>query len=118
MASGWHRRPRTQAELDRRKVYNSTEHKAQVAKARATRDSGHGHCWRCGRWLDPRKPVHAGHDDHDRSVYRGAECAPCNLKAAARKGNRMSNAKQSARRNGLSARLPRPESAPTPAPRW
>ena len=88
------------------------------AKARATRDSGHGHCWRCGRWLDPRKPVHAGHDDHDRSVYRGAECAPCNLKAAARKGNRMSNAKQSARRNGLSASVPRPESAPTPVPRW
>lgn len=35
-------------------------------------------CWRCGDPIDPEH-WHLGHDDHDRSVYRGPECLPCNL---------------------------------------
>lgn len=35
-------------------------------------------CWRCGRRIDPGN-WHLGHDDDDRSVYRGPECPPCNL---------------------------------------
>jgi hypothetical protein len=35
------------------------------------------HCWRCGAEIDP-DAWHLGHDDHDRSVYRGPECVPCN----------------------------------------
>lgn len=50
---------------------------------------GEASCWRCGRWLPPGLPWHLGHDDYDRSVYRGPECPPCNLRAAAVKGNRM-----------------------------
>ena len=30
-------------------------------------------CWRCGGWVDPAQPWDLGHDDHDRSVYRGPE---------------------------------------------
>lgn len=41
-------------------------------------DKGDAHCWRCGAWLDPDQPWHLGHDDHDRSKYRGPECVPCN----------------------------------------
>ena len=32
---------------------------------------------------------HLGHDDNDRTVYRGPEHESCNLKAAARKGRRL-----------------------------
>lgn len=35
-------------------------------------------CWRCGDPIDPQR-WHLGHDDHDRTVYRGPECTPCNL---------------------------------------
>lgn len=30
-------------------------------------------CWRCGLWVDPDSPWELGHDDHDRSIYRGPE---------------------------------------------
>ncbi|MBK6556280.1 MAG: hypothetical protein IPG16_03340 [Comamonadaceae bacterium] len=34
-------------------------------------------CWRCGDDIDPEH-WHLGHDDYDRTVYRGPECIPCN----------------------------------------
>jgi hypothetical protein len=54
---------------------------AHVATGQAT-------CWRCGGWIDPQGPWDLGHDDHDRSVYRGPECRPCNRRAGGIKGNR------------------------------
>lgn len=30
-------------------------------------------CWRCGLLVDPSMPWDLGHDDHDRSIYRGPE---------------------------------------------
>lgn len=30
-------------------------------------------CWRCGQVLTPGEPWELGHDDYDRSVYRGPE---------------------------------------------
>lgn len=40
-------------------------------------------CWRC---LDPIDPAswHLGHDDTDRSIYRGPECVPCNTATSGR----------------------------------
>ncbi len=64
------------------------EHRAlrrQWAKVVA---KGETHCWRCGVWLNPAEPWHLGHDDDDRSQYRGPECVPCNLVAGAIKGNK------------------------------
>lgn len=50
-------------------------------------DAGQVSCWRCGSWLNSDEPWDLGHDDHDRSLYRGPECRSCNRSAAARKGN-------------------------------
>lgn len=52
-------------------------------------DKGNGYCWRCGIWLDPNEPWDLGHDDHDRTIYRGPECRPCNRGTAAARGNKM-----------------------------
>jgi hypothetical protein len=46
------------------------------------------HCWRCAERdvvteIDP-DAWHLGHDDEDRSVYRGPECVPCNEAVAGR----------------------------------
>lgn len=40
-------------------------------------------CWRCGDQIDPTR-WHLGHDDRDRTVYRGPECPPCNLAVSGR----------------------------------
>lgn len=41
-------------------------------------------CWRCGQPIRTEAELHVGHDDHDRSITRGAEHAACNLAAAGR----------------------------------
>lgn len=85
----WSRKTITPAAIERRKQYRSPEHRAARAKVLALVESGEAFCWRCGQHIPPGSPVHAGHDDEDRSVYRGAECPDCNLRAAARKGRAM-----------------------------
>jgi len=66
-------------------------------------------CVRCGHPLGPMGPgLHLDHDDRDRSVIHGfAHGAPCptcrvrcNLVAGARKGARIGNARQRAKRAG------------------
>lgn len=51
---------------------------------------GDGICWRCQGAIPPDMPWHLGHDDWDRTRYRGPEHVHCNLTAAARKGNLLS----------------------------
>jgi len=43
-------------------------------------------CWRpgCGKRIDPTD-WHLGHDDRDRSRYRGPECPSCNQATASRR---------------------------------
>lgn len=98
MASGWHRRPQTAAEQERRRQYASPEHRAEVARVKRLRDLGQAWCWRCGRHIPPGAEVHAGHDDNDRTRYRGPECPPCNRGTASSKGARVANAKRKAQR--------------------
>lgn len=54
------------------------KHQALRKKWQAIVDRGEAYCWRCGCWLEPGQPFDLGHDDHDRTVYRGPECVPCN----------------------------------------
>ena len=49
--------------------------RAQVAQLVA---AGTAVCWRCGRAIQPWMAWDLGHDDYDRSVYRGPEHAKCN----------------------------------------
>lgn len=41
-------------------------------------------CWRCGARIHPLEPWDLGHDDHDRTVYRGPEHRRCNRGAGGR----------------------------------
>lgn len=41
-------------------------------------------CWRCRGRIHPTEPWHLGHDDHDRTIWRGPEHVKCNLAAAGR----------------------------------
>lgn len=44
--------------------------------------AGRGRCPKCGKW---HRTWHLGHDDHDRSVYRGPEHLCCNEATAGRR---------------------------------
>jgi hypothetical protein len=35
--------------------------------------AGEVKCWRCREFIEPGEPWDLGHDDHDRTVYRGPE---------------------------------------------
>lgn len=48
-------------------------------------DMGGVSCWRCGAALNGQA-WQLGHDDVDRSRYRGPECIPCNTSTATRGG--------------------------------
>lgn len=42
-------------------------------------ESGDVICWRCGRFIDAEEQWHLGHDDMDRTIYRGPEHMRCNV---------------------------------------
>lgn len=97
--SGWHRKRKdTAAERARNAEYASPAYRAQRRALKVEVDAGRGFCWRCGGHIPPGAAWHLGHDDHDRSIIRGAEhprrSRSCigNLSAAARKGARIRNA--------------------------
>lgn len=81
----WSRRTITPNDIKRQREYRSAEHRAERAKVVALVESGEAFCWRCGGHIPPGSPVHTGHDDNDRDIYRGAEHPECNVRAGARK---------------------------------
>lgn len=61
------------------------EHQQERERWRPDVEAGLVDCWRCGKPIDPCEPWDLGHDDHDRTRYRGPEHRACNRGAAAHK---------------------------------
>jgi len=86
-------------ETTRCHVHTRAKDKARGTRQQRGYDAAHDHlrrdyqsrmnrgetfnCWRCGDPIDPEH-WHLGHDDHDRTTYRGPECVPCNLAVSGR----------------------------------
>jgi len=73
-----HERARDKARGTRQTRGYSAHHNRTRADYQRRMDHGQTYtCWRCGDDIDPEH-WHLGHDDHDRTAYRGPECVPCN----------------------------------------
>lgn len=73
-----HRRAHERARGSRQaRGYDSTHDKlrAQWVPRVAT---GTVRCWRCGQYIGAQEPFDLGHDDTDRTKYRGPEHVRCN----------------------------------------
>lgn len=62
-------------------------HVAERNRWRPIVEAGGATCWRCGRPIDPSEPWDLGHDDNDRSKYKGPEHPLCNRRTSGRKTN-------------------------------
>lgn len=79
-----HRRERERTRGTRQaRGYDAPHDRLRAAYQRRMDAGEHFSCWRCSRPIDPTS-WHLGHDDHDRSAYRGPECVPCNTATAGR----------------------------------
>jgi hypothetical protein len=97
---GWHRRQtNTAAYHARRAKHTSREHRQARKNIQAQLNRGeHVRCWRCGRSIPNIAAAwHVGHSD-DGTRIMGAEHASENVKAAARKGAIIANARRRGRR--------------------
>lgn len=54
------------------------EHRKMREEFRPSVEAGLVDCWRCGKPIKPRDRWDLGHDDNDKSIYRGPEHSTCN----------------------------------------
>lgn len=65
-----------------------TEHRNLRETLRPQVEAGTVRCWRCGLPISPGQRWDLGHDDIDRSRYRGPEHTACNRATAGRRSTR------------------------------
>lgn len=53
-------------------------HKQLRERAKRDVQRGTAICWRCNKPIPPNADFDLGHDDHDRTLYRGPEHQACN----------------------------------------
>lgn len=83
-----HRKDRDRARGTRQQRGYDAHHDQERARYQSYMNAGVRYtCWRpgCGKPIDPTN-WHLGHDDTDRSRYRGPECPSCNTATASRRG--------------------------------
>lgn len=85
------------------------EHKRQREAWRPFVETGQAICWRCNHLIPGHAPWDLGHDEVDRSIYRGPEHRRCNRGSTARLRELRRTAAQAFRA------LPPPKQGP-PAP--
>ena len=79
-----HTRARDKARGTRQARGYGTTHTRLRAHYQARMNAGETFtCWRCDEPIDPNA-WHLGHDDHDRTKYRGPECIGCNTATSGR----------------------------------
>lgn len=61
------------------------QHKKLRAQVKQMVDAGKATCWRCGEPIQPGADFDLGHDDDDRTKYRGPEHQACNRATAGRR---------------------------------
>ena len=54
------------------------DHQRERARWQRIVETGEASCWRCKLPIGPTDPWDLGHDDHDRTRYRGPEHPHCN----------------------------------------
>lgn len=74
--------PTTGSTKDRGYGYDHEKLRAQV---KPLVDAGKATCWRCGHPIAAGEPWDLGHDDDDRTKYRGPEHQACNRATAGRR---------------------------------
>ena len=70
-------------------------HKKLRAKTQLDVDAGIAYCWRCTKRIQPGTNWDLGHDDDDRTKYRGPEHVACNRATSTHKsGNVVDTSRQ------------------------
>lgn len=73
--------------------YGSAHQRRRRREARRVK-AGTATCWRCQEKIHPDEPWDLGHDDKDRSLYRGPEHRRCNRAVASHRPPRKRPKKQ------------------------
>lgn len=79
-----HAREADRARGTRQQRGYDAEHQRKRRISAAMVAAGRGQCWRCGLPIAPGEAFDLGHDDHDRTKYRGPEHPYCNRSAGGR----------------------------------
>lgn len=65
------------------------EHRKRRKRWAKRVEAGGVRCWRCDHPINPDDQWDLGHDDRDRTIWRGPECIPCNRGTAANRRRRI-----------------------------